>query len=128
MSRGVDRTLFLRAQKLSSRVGRRVAPPASHGSGRADFPHPALQVTGLLIVRCVGAAPHRSPSGELRPSPALLFVRVALRCWWRSVAPSSFPPTIPSPVAALCSPGTLGSVPLYLSSYSGTPPSAAHPS
>ena len=80
----------------------------------------------MLIVRCVGAAPHRSPSGELRPSPALLFVRVALRCWWRSVAPSSFPPTIPSPGAALCSPGSLGSVPLVLSSYCGTPTSDDH--
>src|SRR5262245_14231244 len=36
----------------NSRVAAGVAPGGSHGSGRAEFPHPALQVTVSLRGRC----------------------------------------------------------------------------
>ena len=41
-----------------------------------------------------------------------------------SMSPSSFPPTVPCPGAALCSTGSLGSVPPCLRSYCGTPTSS----
>jgi hypothetical protein len=49
--------LSLRALALTGdpRVGGGIAPPAPHGSGRAELPHPALRDTGSL--RGVQAAP-----------------------------------------------------------------------
>jgi len=51
------------------RVGREVSLPAPHGSGRAEFPHPALRVTGSLleaamVARCVAAEARSAPAAE----------------------------------------------------------------
>jgi hypothetical protein len=75
-----------------------------------------------------GSAPHRVPSDAALPSlaaPVPLPVQVSWRCGSSTTSRSSFPPTVPSPGAALCSAGSLGTVPRLPCSYCGAPISCA---
>ncbi len=55
--------------------------------------------------------------------PVALSAQVSLRCSPSSVSRPSFPHAVPCSGAALCSAGSLGSVPQRLRSYCGTPTS-----
>jgi hypothetical protein len=94
-----------------------IAASGSSGVGLATFlTYPLAQSSSEVPVRA-------SPSAS---SPVLLPARVSFRGLVSSVSLPSFPRVVPTPPgAALCSAGSLGSVPPLPRSYGGTPTSPA---
>jgi hypothetical protein len=131
-----SRRCLVRRTAVTRSVGPRcwVAPPVArrgpHRSGRAELPHPALRVSASLrSSRTLWLSPRRSDPPRASPSsslPVLLPTRVSFRGLVSSVSLPSFLRVAPTPPgAALCSAGSLGSVPPLPRSYCGTPTSPA---
>lgn len=101
------------------RVDQGQIPPGPPQIRTCRFPASGSSSHGFATRRAVTPSRTLWPRIALwaLPAPVSLSVRVSLRCSWRSVAPFSFPPTVPLPGAALCSAGSLGQVPPLHCSY-----------